>query len=68
MIVSFFDMNCVECPQWQIQLVEICIGLLISVTFYLRNATSSHHHGFVFCCQGIALPVLVRILYGLLSL
>ena len=64
-----FDMNCVECPKqhynwWKLVLaafLPLTIFYFIVVLFKI-NATSSHLHGFVFCCQGIAMPAMARVI------
>ena len=62
-----FDMNCVKCPNgksnwWKFLLVAF---LPLTIFFFMVmlfkiNITSSNLHGFVFFCQGIAIPALSR--------
>ena len=67
-LVYSFDMNCVECPNgksnwWKFLLaafLPLTIFYFVVVLFKI-NVTSSHLQGFVYFCQGIAMPVLARV-------
>ena len=66
-LVNSLDVNCVQCPNGWSNLWKFVMVVFLPLTvFYFIillfrvNATSSQLHGFIYCCQGIALPVLVR--------
>ena len=66
-LVNSLDVNCVQCPNgWSNLWKHVMVVFLPLTVFYFIillfrvNATSSQLHGFIYCCQGIALPPLVR--------
>ena len=66
-LVNSLDMNCVQCPNgWSNLWKFVMVAFLPLTVFYFIillfrvNATSSQLHGFVYCCQGIAFPALMR--------
>ena len=66
-LVNSLDVNCVQCPNGWSNLWKFVMVVFLPLTvFYFIillfrvNVTSSQLHGFVYCCQGIALPSLVR--------
>ena len=66
-LVNSLDMNCVKCPNGWSNLWRFVMVAFIPLTvFYFIillfrvNATSSQLHGFIYCCQGIALAPLLR--------
>ena len=66
-LVNSLDVNCVQCPNgWSNLWKFVMVAFLPLTVFYFIillfrvNATSSQLHGFIYCCQGIALPPLVR--------
>ena len=66
-LVNSLDVNCVQCPNGWSNLWKFVMAVFLPLTvFYFIillfrvNATSSQLHGFIYCCQGIALPSLVR--------
>ena len=66
-LVNSLDVNCVQCPNgwsnlWKFMMV---VSLPLTVFYFIIllfrvDATSSQLHGFIYCCQGIALPSLLR--------
>ena len=66
-LVNSLDVNCVQCPNgWSNLWKFVMVAFLPLTVFYFIillfrvNATSSQLHGFIYCCQGIALPPFVR--------
>ena len=66
-LVNSLDVNCVQCPNgWSNLWKFVMVAFLPLTVFYIIillfrvNATSSQLHGFIYCCQGIALPALLR--------
>ena len=66
-LVNSLDMNCVKCPNGWSNLWKFVMVVFIPPTvFYFIillfrvNVTSSQLHGFIFCCQGMALAGLLR--------
>ena len=66
-LVNSLDVNCVQCPNgWSNLWKFVMVAFLPLTVFYFIillfrvNATSSQLHGFIYCCQGIALPALLR--------
>ena len=65
--LNSLDVNCEQCPNGWSNLWKFVMVVFLPLTvFYFIillfrvNATSSQLHGFMFCCQGIALPSIVR--------
>ena len=66
-LVNSLDVNCVQCPNgWSNLWKFVMVAFLPLTVFYFIillfrvNATSSQLHGFMYCCQGIAFPALMR--------
>ena len=66
-LVNSLDVNCVQCPNgWSNLWKFVMVAFLPLTVFYFIillfrvNVTSSQLHGFVYCCQGMALPSFVR--------
>ena len=66
-LVNSLDVNCVQCPNgWSNLWKFVMVAFLPLTVFYFIillfrvNATSSQLHGFIYCCQGIALAPLLR--------
>ena len=66
-LVNSLDVNCVQCPNgWSNLWKFVMVAFLPLTAFYFIillfrvNATSSQLHGFINCCQGMALPSLLR--------
>ena len=66
-LVNSLDVNCVQCPNgWSNLWKFVMVAFLPLTVFYFIillfrvNATSSQLHGFIYCCQGIALSSLLR--------
>ena len=66
-LVNSLDVNCVQCPNgWSNLWKFVMVAFLPLTVFYFIillfrvNATSSQLNGFIYCCQGIALPALIR--------
>ena len=66
-LVNSLNVNCVQCLNgWSNLWKFVTVVFLPLTVFYFIillfrvNATSSQLHGFIYCCQGLALPPLMR--------
>ena len=67
--VYSFNMTCVKCPQSRANWWKFVLSAFLPLTvfffivvFFKINATSSHLHSFIFYCQIISTPQVVRVI------